>query len=278
MKSSQHSDIILGLLIVLALVLWGIRALVLRRKKTEIEVGNAQTIGRRKEQEDAFATVVRDERILAVLADGMGGYSYGRMASNLVVDTFVREFTKTGDNPPPPAVFFRNTALLSNRLLLGQNKGAKSGTTLVAAIIVRDYLYWASIGDSAIVLFREGEFVHLNEKQTFQALLEKQYLAGEISREELINHPKKKRLSNYIGFEGFRDVEINRQSIKLRRGDKVILCCDGVYNSLTELEMEKVLSGNLGPHQAAEAVISLVEQKNIAQQDNATIIILEKNN
>lgn len=277
--SSQHPEMVLGLLALAALVLGGIRTLLLRRGgKSEIEVGNAQTIGRRQTQEDAFATVVQDDRILAVLADGMGGYSYGRMASNLVVDTFKREFIRAGDNPPPPAVFFRNTAFLSNRLLLEENKGTKSGTTLVAALIVRNYLYWASIGDSAIVLFREGEFIHLNEKQTFQALLEKRYLAGEISREELVNHPKKKRLSNYIGFEGFRDIEINRQSLKLRRGDKVILCCDGVYNSLTELEMEKILSSNLGPHQAAEAVISLVEQKNIAQQDNATIIILEKNN
>ncbi|HBF39862.1 MAG TPA: serine/threonine protein phosphatase [Firmicutes bacterium] len=263
-------------LIFLLLMGWLVRWLVLRRcRKTVIEIGNAQTIGDRKEQEDSFATIVHEDRVLAVLADGMGGYSYGKAASNLAVDTFVREFTRTANRQQPPVAFFRNTAYLSNQKLLEKNKGTKSGTTLVAVIIAGGYLNWASIGDSAIMLLRSGDFIHLNQKQIFQSLLEKRYLSGEISREELLNHPKKKQLSNYIGYEGFRDIEINRQSIKLRSGDKVVLCCDGVYNNVTEMEMEKILSRNMSPNQAAEEIISLVEQKNVAHQDNATIIILE---
>jgi PPM family protein phosphatase len=275
----QNSDTVLIVLALLVLILWSIRLLVLKmRKKVAIVVGNAQTIGDRKEQEDAFATVVHEDRFLAVLADGMGGYSYGKMASNLVVNTFVREFTKTGEKQQPAAFFFRSAAFLCNQRLLERNKGTKSGTTLVAVLIAGGYLNWASIGDSAIVLFRDGEFINLNQKQIFQSLLEKRYLSGEISREEMLNHPKKKRLSNFIGYEGFQDVEINRQTIKLRRGDKVLLCSDGVYNSATEMEMEKILARNMAPNQAAEAIISLVEQKSIAHQDNATIIILENNN
>ncbi|MCX7746225.1 MAG: protein phosphatase 2C domain-containing protein [Clostridia bacterium] len=245
--------------------------------KPDVLIGNAQIMGKRKEQEDYFSTVVTEKGVMAVLADGMGGYSNGKMASNVAVNTFIREFSKTR-NLCPIEDFFINTSQLSNKKILEKGKGIKTGTTLAVVVILEGQLYWASIGDSAIVLFRNGEIMNLNKKHIFESILEEQYISGEISREEMAGNSKKKRLTSFIGHEGFREIEICKESIALRPGDKIILCSDGVYNSITEIEMERILTKNVEPFNAAEEIIELIDMKDCRNQDNATIVILEKNN
>lgn len=264
--------------LVLITFLFIIRYLLINiRKKPEVIIGNAQSIGSRSEQEDSFASVINDHGVMAALADGMGGYSNGKIASNLAVNLFIKEFSKKRQIEPVDK-FFRDTLMLCNKKLLEKAKGKKSGTTMIVVIISEGYLSWASVGDSAIALFRNQEFHNLNQKQIFQTVLEKEYLSGHISKEEVLNNPKKKRLTNYIGHENFREIITSKRAIKLQHGDRVILCSDGVYNSITEMEMEKILSKNLPPHKAAEEIIDIIREKNIKDQDNATIIILEKNN
>ncbi|HEX9062854.1 MAG TPA: SpoIIE family protein phosphatase, partial [Clostridia bacterium] len=90
------------------------------------------------------------------------------------------------------------------------------------------------------------------------------------------NNTRKKMLTNYLGHTGFSEIETGRDAIKLRPGDKVILCSDGVYNSISELELERILSRKLTPSKAAEEIIESILQKRISNQDNASIIILEK--
>lgn len=258
-------------------MLFAIRYYLRNAKSTpEILIGNGQTLGKRKEQEDCFSTVMNENGVLAVLADGMGGFTNGRVASSLAVNTFVQEFSKS-KNIEPIDKFFKDTSRLSNAYIVERAKGEKVGTTLVAVIISDSYLYWSSIGDSAIALFRNGEFINLNKKHIFQNVLEEQYLSGKITKEELLSNSKKNRLTNYMGHRGFRNIEICDRSIKIVKGDKIILCSDGVYNSVTELEMENVLSKRLNPFKAAEEIIEIIESKKRPNQDNATIVILEKN-
>jgi PPM family protein phosphatase len=243
--------------------------------RPEILIGYAQILGKRKEQEDSFATFNNDFGVLGVLADGMGGYSNGKMASSTVVNAFVSEFAKIG-NPESLEDFFINTANLSYSKVCEKGKGIKTGTTLVSVIIHDKNLYWTSIGDSAILLFSNGELINLNKKHIFQAILEKEYVMGNITKEEMINNPKKKRLTSFLGYDGFRDIDICKKPIQMRRGDKVIICSDGVYNSLTEIELETVLIRNNPPMKTTAEIMEMIETKNLPDQDNATIVILEK--
>lgn len=276
--SYEDPYIVIGAVLLLLLFLLYIRHILSTvRRRPEVLIGNAQMIGERNEQEDSFATVVNKNGVLAVLADGMGGYSNGKFASHFVVNTFVREFGKT-ENINPIDCFLRDTAFLSNNKLLARVKGTKTGTTVVVVVISEGYLHWASIGDSAIALFRNGQLINLNKKHTFQSILDEQYLSGAISKAELMNHPRKKRLTNYIGHEGFRDVELNNRYFKLVQGDKVILFSDGVYNSITEMEIEEILIKKIPPYEAADAIMNAIRSKRLSHQDNASIIILEKNN
>jgi serine/threonine protein phosphatase PrpC len=244
------------------------------KKENYIVIGNGQTIGKRDEQEDSFSTVENEKGVMAVLADGMGGYTNGKVSSSIAVNTFIEEFSNSYSIFPIEE-FFRNVSRLSNRAILDRSKGARSGTTLVSVIVTDEMLYWASIGDSAIALFRNGELINLNKKHIFESELEQQYISGKISEAQMLNNPMKKRITSYLGAEVLKDIEICEKPIKLKHGDKVILCSDGVYNSITEIEMETILMEKIKPYESAEEIIEMVRAKNFPKQDNATIVILE---
>lgn len=265
--------------VVLASVLLIVILLIIRSKLNNIRVypkiliGNAQYIGTREEQEDSFATVENNNYILSVVADGMGGYSNGKLASNIVVDTFVNEFNCTLDIHPVEN-FFINAANACNRAVLDVAKGKRMGSTLVSTIVSDGCLYWASIGDSAVILFKDGEIINLNKKHIYKEVLEDKFISGKISEEQLLNDPMKKRLYSYIGIEVLKDIETSKKPIKLKVGDKVLLCSDGVYNSLSEIEMESILRKQVHPINTAEEIIEAIKAKNKSRQDNATVIVL----
>ncbi|MFP3917121.1 protein phosphatase 2C domain-containing protein [Lysinibacillus telephonicus] len=267
--------IVLLSLICIIFVLFYVRRLVLKPDlQEELLIGNGQTIGKREEQDDYFSTVISEGHTLAVVADGISGLANGRMASTLAVTTFVREFMKL-ERYIKLQDFFSRAAKQSNEAILKNLSGASGGTTLACAIISYNQLHWGAVGDSIIALYRNGHLVNVNEKHTLSSLLEEQYLAGQITKQQAMENPMRKRLINYLGFEGFKSMEIG-EPISLKKGDKIILCTDGVYNSLTELELCEILEKPLSPNDAAEEIINRIDAKRLKHQDNATIIILEK--
>jgi len=247
-----------------------------QNEKNKIEIGNGQTIGRRDEQDDYFSTAETNDGTIAVLADGISGLANGRMASTVAVNTFIEEFKKlSGLNTLEK--FFKEAAFASNHMIVENLNGSNGGTTLVAAVIDDNgFLHWGAVGDSVITIFRNGEFKAINQKHIFESVLTERYISGEISQLEVQENPLKKRLINYLGYEGFKNMDIGKSPIPLNRGDKVCLFSDGVYDTLTEVEMEKILSQQATPYDIAQDIIKAVEQKRLKNQDNATIVILEK--
>lgn len=262
--------IFLGLLI--------IRNVLVKKSKDsrKIEIGNGQTIGRRDEQDDYFSTAETQNGTIAVLADGISGLANGRMASTIAVTTFIQEFKKL-NNLANIQGFFKETARVSNHMIVENLQGSNGGTTLIAAIIdEQGFLHWGAVGDSVITILRNGEFIAVNQKHIFESVLKERYIAGEISQLEIEENPFKKRLINYLGYEGFKKLDTGISPIKLNTGDKVCLMSDGIHDTLTEVELEKLVSQSISPHEIAQSIIEAVEEKRLKNQDNATIIILEK--
>ncbi|TDX58981.1 PP2C family protein-serine/threonine phosphatase [Orenia marismortui] len=245
-------------------------------KKPEISIGNAQDIGSRNKQEDSFTTIRNENGILGVLADGMGGLSSGKEASNLVTETFLEEFSMTY-HLESINKFLINTTYISNNKVLEIAQGRNLGTTLVGTVIRGDLLYWISVGDSHIYLYRDNELYLLNEDHIYANKLKAAYKAGEISREEAFNHAKGDRLTSYLGYEDFHEIDYSVSPIELQKKDKIILCSDGIYKNLSEIELEESLAKKLHPMQTAELILEDVLEQEIINQDNATIIVLEKN-
>lgn len=263
--------------IIVIIVLLILRKILMHKKETsKIAIGNGQTIGRRDEQDDYFSTVETPVGTLAVLSDGISGLANGRMASTVAVTTFIHKFMKL-TSIANIQTYFKESALTSNGMILENLNGSNGGTTLVAAVIdEHGYLHWGAVGDSVITIFRNGEFIAINQKHIFESVLKERYISGEISQLEVQENPLKKRLINYLGYEGFKHLDTGEKPIPLKNGDKVCLFSDGVYDTLTEVEMEKILSQHAPPYDIAQNLIKAVEQKRLKNQDNATIVILEK--
>ena len=245
-----------------------------RNTKTEVEIGNGQTIGTREEQDDSFGSMTTPIGTIAVIADGISGLANGKKASIIATNTFLNEFSqlKTHSNIQS---YFSTTAQIANRDIIQNLKGTSGGTTLASVIVDQSgYLHWGAVGDSLITIFRDGDFISVNKKDIYENVLEERYLSGEMTINEVKTNPMRKRLINYLGFTGFKNIEIGNNPIKLNKKDKVLLYSDGVSDSLTEVELENILSKELSPYDAAQEIIEIIEEKQLKNQDNATVVIL----
>lgn len=237
-----------------------------------VDIGNAQIIGTREKQDDSFATSVQEYGLMAIVADGIGGYVNGNLASQIAVETYLDEFEKR-DVTDNLSYFFQTTAVLANERIRDEFGEAKGGTTVVSVVLIEDKMYWTSVGDSNIAVFRGGRIIEVNRKENVKNWLEDQYRAGAIGREEAMGSPMDKRLVNYVGYDGFKKADESDRPIFLKKKDKVLIYSDGV-EVLGQIELEAILSKRISAQDMADEIMTAIERKNVRSKDNSTIIIL----
>ena len=142
-----------------------------------------QILGARDNQQDTFSILVGEDAFLLVLADGMGGYTGGELASRAAVEgfskAFEREYLSPGERMKA-AVAAANEQVLAVRKRGG--KDDEMGTTLVAAWIGREGVCWVSVGDSPLLLIRNEKMFLLNELHQYSEELDRMADEGVISR------------------------------------------------------------------------------------------------
>ena len=157
-----------------------------------------QCIGARKKQEDFYAFADASEkkeppisRVLAVLGDGLGAHLGGNVASYHVVDQFIKKY-KTATLPPGwrlrVALEGANESLysLTSRIKIDL---PPMGTTLLACLVTQKKLWWISVGDSPLLLFRDGAIMRLNADHSLAPLLDERVRTGDLTAEEALVHP-----------------------------------------------------------------------------------------
>lgn len=234
-------------------------------------VGNAQTIGTREKQDDSFAISIQGYGIMGIVADGIGGYINGNVASKIAVQTYLDEFEKR-DVTENLTYYFQKSAMLSNERIRDEFGEAKGGTTSVSVVLSGNQLFWSSVGDSNIAVFRGGRIIPVNRKENVKNWMEDRYYAGTIRREEALGNQSDTRLVNYLGYDGFKKADESDRPIYLKKKDKVLLYSDGV-EILGQIELENLLAKNWHPQKIAEAIIQSVNSNKKINKDNSTIII-----
>jgi protein phosphatase len=244
--------------------------------------GNAQAVGSRQEQQDAFgftdiddATFVAHGGVLAVVADGMGGMVMGGQASQRAVDTLLQAYAEKVPDETIPEALMRslraaNTAVV--QLAAEANLEGDVGTTGVAAVIHQGQLHWVSVGDSRLYLFRQGMLTQLTTDHAFAAELAKAVQDGMISQEEAEHHPERRSLTSYLGQSLLAKIDSNATPFPLQAGDRVLLCSDGLYGTLDPTEMTTRLTDE--PQPAAEALVAAALKKQQLHQDNITAVVM----
>lgn len=240
-----------------------------------IDVGTCMTIGDREIQEDNLDTMTTKAGILAVLADGMGKAYGGRIASRIAVETFLDLFKEYNafDNPQ---YYFRKAFHCANKEILKALENEHRGAASVGAVMIRNQrLYYAVVGNVKIFIFREGDLVPVSTGHTLQALAEKKFLEGKISRQDALTMLENHRLFNYLGQDGFQEVELFDEPISLKTGDQILIVSDGVYDLLNFSDLEQTLLAKMNCQEKALEIIQQINAQTEKKKDNASIILLK---
>jgi PPM family protein phosphatase len=110
-------------------------------------------------------------------------------------------------------------------------------TTIVAAIIQRNYLYCAHVGDSRLYHFRNG---HLLFRTEDHSVVQSLYKKGMISKEEMATHPYKNKIYNCVGGETPPQIDLADRH-ELIEGDTILLCTDGVWGLIDDQQIKEIL-------------------------------------
>ncbi len=244
----------------------------------KFDFGNMQHQGRRDYQEDSFGfsdisdpELVAKRGILAIVADGMGGLKNGKSISERAIGKFRKAFLNFSPAGNIPRQLSSLVAETNHDIY--ETDRQKGGTTLICVYIYRNGMYWASVGDSAIFLFRQGRLYQLNKEHNRLNELYLKFMYREITKEQLMAEPSLQGLTSNIGRRELRDLDQNLTELRLQSGDRILLCTDGVSGRLTEKELLVAMSQ--GTAQAcADAMKSMVLKKNAPKQDNLTAEVI----
>jgi PPM family protein phosphatase len=206
--------------------------------ETRFDVASAISQGQRPYQEDALVTdfSLGTDIGFAVLADGMGGHAAGDVASKIVVTEVFSELKlQSGDvvafktNLPE---ILRDAALAANdcmKVHIQSNaETAGMGATLLAPVFVGSRLYWISIGDSPLLLFRQGVLRQLNEDHSMAPQIDFMIRTGLLSEDAGRNHPDRSCLTSVLGGEDIPRIDCPAEPFELQEGDILIAASDGI--------------------------------------------------
>ncbi len=210
----------------------------------------------REHNEDSVIIVKnRENDYLLAVADGMGGHSCGEVASNIVIgylghhfqESFYKMNKEQAINWINDSVNEVNSKIFKYVLDHPESKGM--GTTLVMAILTKEYLLFANIGDSSGFVVKDGKLHKITYDHTLVNLLVQ---AGELREEEAKNHPRKNVLMKALGANDPIEADIFDCDMDI---ESIMLCSDGVTNMLENEQMEKVLNSDL---EIEEKIVKLI--------------------
>jgi PPM family protein phosphatase len=249
-----------------------------------LRLGNAQHIGRRRDQQDAFGcsdtadeAFLRHGGVLAVVADGSGGLARGDLASRRAVEKFLAAYhLKTEQESVAQALerALRESQDAIRQLGVELRAEGNIGSTLIAAALTDAGLYWISVGDSALLQFSAGGLRQLNRTHIFARRLEQAVAKGVLSVEDALNNPNREALTSYLGCEELTEIDANPEPLKFAPGERLLLCSDGLYRVLEPDEIITQLRAESDPQAACEALIASVIGKNKERQDNVTVMCI----
>ncbi len=231
--------------------------------------------GRVREHNEDSVTILKNlnGEYLAVVADGMGGHRKGEVASALTVAHLGKRFTESASigtiNDAVNWLSDNINEINSEILDYGEkNENSKGlGTTVVAAIITKEFLIFANLGDSSGYVVKNKKLHRVTKPHTLVNLLVD---AGDLTEEQAKNHPKKNVLMKALGAAEKAEPDI----FDVDNGsEEIFLCSDGLTSMLNDEQIEKVLlEDNLS---VEEKVVKLIKKCNArGGTDNISIAYL----
>ena len=232
----------------------------------------------RSHNEDSV-TIVKNSanEMLMIVADGMGGHRAGEVASSMVVTHMGARFSELstiGTKLDAVNWLKENVDEINNNIIkYGEENPDSSGlgTTVVMALITKEFLIFCNIGESSRFVLKNGVLHNITKEHTLVNFLVE---TGELSPEEALNHPKKNVLMKALGAADKQELDVFDVDPNV---DAIMLASDGLTNMLSKDQIEKVL--NEEGINEEEKLIKLIKKCNArGGTDNISIAYLVKEN
>lgn len=247
------------------------------KKQLGIKYFGASDIGLvRTENQDSFGKFPKDDLnmyqskgILFMVADGMGGHTGGKEASQTAVDVVGNEYFSFDSEIISSALLysFKKANYKINQTSQEALQFRKKGTTCSALVIENDRAHIAHVGDSRIYKISDDSIVQFTNDHTEVGEMVRKKI---ITEEEAKNHPSKSILIRAMGIETDLEVDLI-ENIFISRGDCFVLCSDGLSKVLPE-EIKKIVLSN-PEEEACKKLISLANDR--GGNDNVTVLVIK---
>jgi PPM family protein phosphatase len=222
----------------------------------------------RQNNEDALLVGEGEDETLFVVADGIGGFEAGEVASSLAVDVL---------KDLHPDVPFKAAIGEANRRIVtagrGDEKLSGMGTTVVAIRFGgtprEPVAEVAHVGDSRAYLMRGGDMIPITEDHSLVAELVR---SGDLTRDQAAEHPQKNLITRALGAD--EEVDVDTAILPIEAGDRILLCSDGLSDMVSETGISEILADSPDdPEKAARVLLSAA--LDAGGNDNITIVIVD---
>ena len=234
------------------------------RKGAVTKFGSRTDVGSVREQnEDSL--VVRPP--LFVVADGMGGHAAGEVASEIAVKTIGELAPSTADAEALGRAVEQANRDIINAAIAGEGREGM-GTTVTAAVLERNKLVIAQVGDSRAYLLHNGELTQLTRDHSLMANMIE---AGQITPEQARFHPNRSVITRALGNDP--DTVADLYEINVEDGDRLLLCSDGLYTMIDDDEIAAVMRRMSDPQRCASTLVNGAIAA--GGHDNVTVIVAD---
>ena len=243
------------------------------KKKRPVSVFGDTDVGRvRSANQDSVVVRAGNDaplgEALIAVADGMGGHAAGEVASQMSLDLLITSLASASapDERALRDAFSRaNAGVFSAASQNPEYRGM--GTTLVAGLLTGDELIIGNVGDSRMYLYRDGELARVTQDHSWVGEM---VAAGALTEEQAANHPRRNILTRALGVASSVEADLGR--VALKRGDRLILCSDGLHGMVDDKTIAGVVGGkSLDLKKAARELIDLANKA--GGTDNITVAL-----
>ncbi len=224
-------------------------------------------------QDSYYISDENDEIKLYIVADGMGGYKGGEIASKLAIESaknYIRNnFEEIKKEKELILELIKNAIEYANMVVYEKSKEIEElngmGTTIDVCLIYSNKVYIGHIGDSRVYRLRKEFFRKLTVDHSYVEQLVKE---GNITKEEAYNHPKKNMLTKALGCTPFVEPDVMVKGFL--KDDILLMCSDGLTNMLKDNKIYEIIKEN--PKEASKNLVKKANE--LGGYDNITAVII----
>lgn len=242
-------------------------------KRDPVSAFGETDVGRvRSANQDDFDVKMGEEsplgEALVAVADGMGGHAAGEVASEMSLKLLIESLA--GESAPSEDALRRafaraNAGVFREASAKPEYRGM--GTTLVAALFAGGDMIIGNVGDSRMYLRRDGKLERITKDHSWVGEM---VAAGALTEEQAARHPRRNILTRALGVGASVEADIGR--LKLRRGDRIMLCSDGLHGMVDDKTISEIMGArSLDLKKAARELIDLANKA--GGTDNITVAL-----